>query len=550
AVVTVSATDKTKINTGTVGSYTVTVSNGTGTEKSEKVLGLMIVADNTDISGDKNYWVSGEALIIKSKDLLDNEASDNDVTDAEYRALHNVLAGHINADGTATTDTAVVTVSAADKAKINAGTVGSYTVTVSNGTGTEKSEKVLGLMIVADNTDISGDKNYWVSGEALIIKSKDLLDNEASDNDVTDAEYRALHNVLAGHINADGTATADTAVVTVNDEDKAKINTGTVGSYTVTVSNGIDENKAEKIVQLIIVSDNAEISDDGRYWIYAESKSVESRFILWGIGIDRMVTDDELFELHLVNAGIINSDGSVTMLDPEITTQVDMREKINMSMVGTYPLTFKVGDDASEAMINVVLTITPNPKDPPEPGRTCQDDGYPEGYHWNEEAQACVLGGESSKDKGTGVKKTTTIPTKKPEVDVKEIATPKPASITTDKPTINQKPIIVNESSTKQPWALVNLAFLLGIILSAIVLVVVRKEEEEIDGEEITFYYRRKIYMVILLLLAIIASAFFTFTSDFSAFMVFTNKWTIWIFCLFVASEICLILGLIWKQEN
>ncbi|MEA4875564.1 hypothetical protein, partial [Anaerorhabdus sp.] len=197
--VSMDATSRGKLNRSEIGDYSVTFSVGTGAPEAiaSKTVVLKVMPDDTSTSEDGKYWVSGEAVIIKSGELLAGVAADNNVTDAEYRALHNVLAGHINADGTATTDTAVVTVSVADKAKINTGTVGSYTVTVSNGTGTSTATKTFTLTIIPTSGDISGDKNYWVSGEAVIIKSGELLAGVAADNNVTDAEYRTLHNVLA-----------------------------------------------------------------------------------------------------------------------------------------------------------------------------------------------------------------------------------------------------------------------------------------------------------------------------------------------------------------
>ena len=85
----------------------------------------------------------------------------------------------------------------------------------------------------------------------------------------------------------------------------------------------------------------------------------------------------------------------------------------NKDVPGVYTIVFKVVDSKgviSESTCYLTVAAktipstpapTPTPTSVPVQGRTCQDDGYPAGYYWDESKQACVINATSTNDKTT-----------------------------------------------------------------------------------------------------------------------------------------------------
>lgn len=208
---------------------------------------------------------------------------------------------------------------------------------------------------------------------------------------------------------------------------------------------------------------------------------------------------------------------------------------------GKFPLTFKVIQPARAVgdEIDVTIQVTvlgkevkpTNPIDPTTPpvGRTCQDDGYPGGWYWNQEAQACLLSnqtiiGETLKDtKNDSVNKDK-------EVIVKEKKTSAKGDLQITKVTKEENNFkAAIDSLRTSHWAIINVILTLGSILLGINGFITYRKRDEED---------KSFTKEIACLVAGVASAesllILILTQKFTGSMVIFDSWTIWLAALFV----------------
>ncbi|MEA4875545.1 leucine-rich repeat protein [Anaerorhabdus sp.] len=203
---------------------------------------------------------------------------------------------------------------------------------------------------------------------------------------------------------------------------------------------------------------------------------------------------------------------------------------------GEFPLTFKViqparavGDEISVTILVTVLGKEVPIKKPTETtGRTCQDDGYPGGWNWSEEAQACLLSNQTLPGQFLNDKQDSSLEEK--IVVVKENKTSAVGNLQitkADKEKNNFKVAI--DSLRTSHWAIINVLLTLGSILLGINGFIIYRRKEE---KEKTFAKE------IACLVAGVASAesllILLLTQKFTGSMVIFDSWTIWTAVLFV----------------
>ena len=220
---------------------------------------------------------------------------------------------------------------------------------------------------------------------------------------------------------------------------------------------------------------------------------------------------------------------------------------------------------------NTVFTITftaiPAPEVvPPNPGRTCQDDGYPEGYTWDEGQQACVCTADVCRvpehpQPGNGGEQ---LPEETDEpVVVEEEITPTTPAPEVEEIVEEETPLVAGRS-----WALVNLiACITGAVLAIVLLIMKKSKSEELEDEydengmkiektdeekedEAIPYIRKTMWKVVTAIVAIVAVIVFFLTEDMRLPMVMVDKWTLLMIIFALVNVLSLVLGMKWHEDE
>ena len=220
---------------------------------------------------------------------------------------------------------------------------------------------------------------------------------------------------------------------------------------------------------------------------------------------------------------------------------------------------------------NTVFTITftaiPAPEVvPPNPGRTCQDDGYPEGYTWDEGQQACVCTADVCRvpehpQPGNGGEQ---LPEETDEpVVVEEEVTPATPAPEVEEIVEEETPLVAGRS-----WALVNLiACITGAVLAIVLLIMKKSKSEELEDEydengmkiektdeekedEAIPYIRKTMWKVVTAIVAIVAVIVFFLTEDMRLPMVMVDKWTLLMIIFALVNVLSLVLGMKWHEDE
>ena len=220
---------------------------------------------------------------------------------------------------------------------------------------------------------------------------------------------------------------------------------------------------------------------------------------------------------------------------------------------------------------NTVFTITftaipAHEVVPPNPGRTCQDDGYPEGYTWDEGQQACVCTADVCRvpehpQPGNGGEQ---LPEETDEpVVVEEEVTPATPAPEVEEIVEEETPLVAGRS-----WALVNLiACITGAVLAIVLLIMKKSKSEELEDEydengmkiektdeekedEAIPYIRKTMWKVVTAIVAIVAVIVFFLTEDMRLPMVMVDKWTLLMIIFALVNVLSLVLGMKWHEDE
>ena len=235
---------------------------------------------------------------------------------------------------------------------------------------------------------------------------------------------------------------------------------------------------------------------------------------------------------------------------------------------GSWDVTPKAGMELTEdTVFTITFTAIPAPEVvPPNPGRTCQDDGYPEGYTWDEGQQACVCTADVCRvpehpQPGNGGEQ---LPEETDEpVVVEEEITPTTPAPEVEEIVEEETPLVAGRS-----WALVNLiACITGAVLAIVLLIMKKSKSEELEDEydengmkiektdeekedEAIPYIRKTMWKVVTAIVAIVAVIVFFLTEDMRLPMVMVDKWTLLMIIFALVNVLSLVLGMKWHEDE
>ncbi|MDD8049162.1 MAG: hypothetical protein PHH04_06160 [Thomasclavelia sp.] len=300
--------------------YSVRFSYGTGTDYTYKDVSLTLDPDlKHTINADNGFIYQSQAKALSSTTQLNAYNNASAITNAG-----------LNVTPIASTTS---------WASIQAGTIGSYDVTYTYGSGATQGTKTVKLTVIPDGSVISSDKKFAVYAKDTILKSSEAR-AIANQNQLVNT-----HSALV-YI-ADGTTATPTVNVGTN---WSYITSGTIGSYGIEFSYTLNTITATKTAKLTVVSDKDIINPDRTAAIHAEDASVtQSQAAALNV-----YTDVNTY----TNAYVTLADGTRTI---PVTTVVDFTT-IKSGTVGTYPVQYAYGTGSNAINSSVNLTVTTEPK--------------------------------------------------------------------------------------------------------------------------------------------------------------------------------------------
>ncbi|MDF9825827.1 hypothetical protein, partial [Breznakia sp. PM6-1] len=402
----VTASDFTTIKAGTLGTYNVTYSYGSGATLKSTTVKVTVVADENEISNDRSNALSAKDAFIKvseAKALANKEALIT-VNDAKVTS----------ADGS--NPTPVVT--AMTFTTIKLGTLGSYNVTYSYGSGASAVSKTVKVTVIADDAKTNGENSLNAENVTLTLTQANGLANKDALLDATkavvtkvdgttdkpklsDTEYALVKNATTAKtvtlnysygsgatlveksvvvtITDDGsqtsvnakdaiikvseaqalankealinvnsaTATAGGTSVTpvVTASDFTTIKAGTLGSYNVTYSYGSGTGLKSTTVKVTVVADENEISND-------RSNALSAKDAFISVAEAKALANKEAL-ITVNDAKVTSADGS----NPTPVVTAMTFTTIKAGTLGSYNVTYSYGSGASAVSKTVKVTV-------------------------------------------------------------------------------------------------------------------------------------------------------------------------------------------------
>ncbi|MFV0381160.1 MAG: hypothetical protein ACK5KR_02850 [Breznakia sp.] len=292
---------------GKLGSYKVSYSYGTGTNKVTKAVKLRV--HDGEISPDGDFILSANSTLISQSDA--KKLSDvNALID-----VNNASVWMENGD-TAIPDVSILPI---NWLALNDGIVGSYPIAYSYGMGTNYTQKTVRVTVYEDGGIVSPDKDFVLTARDAVLtqsEAKALSDKEA---------LRDVNGALVTYVNG------DTEAPNVTTSDFAAIKSGREGAYSVTYDHGTQPNHVAKSVKVVVVKDGAVFPPDRSFALYAE---------------DVLMTQDEARDLSGQDQLISLTNAEVTLatgekLAPSLSLTNAKWESIKKGTPGEYELVFK-----------------------------------------------------------------------------------------------------------------------------------------------------------------------------------------------------------------
>lgn len=249
---------------------------------------------------------------------------------------------------------------------------------------------------------------------------------------------------------------------------------------------------------------------------------------------------------------------------------------------GTYLLTFTAIDPIDDTRtVTITISVTVLPKlvvIPPNPDgeRTCQDDGYPAGYVWDEASQSCKaeIPGDNENpntnpnDKTTPKVEDENVGNKTPTLETTEDSGQTPPTVTPDSSTKSVGDYLnIDENAMPfagifgngENWAILNLlATIIGLIFTILLVLLKRKDVEELDEEVLKVYpsikprefYRKSIYRTLSIIVAVIMLGIFFLTENFLLRMVLVDEYTVLMLGFMIINIVIYFIGRKWHVEH
>ncbi len=215
------------------GGFTYTVSDGTSSSKGEVVVEVSPVNDPPLAATDTVTVDEGGVVILNVSELLENDV-DLDGDAINLTAVGNAVNGEVILEG------AIITY----EHDGSESTEGSFTYTVSDGVAVSTAEVIVDVSPVNDPPVAISDRVAVDEGGKVIINASELLAND------TDVDSEILRVTSVGD-EVNGRALLEgTTVVYEHDGSET-----TVGSFSYTLSDGVESNRGEVVVVVTPVND-------------------------------------------------------------------------------------------------------------------------------------------------------------------------------------------------------------------------------------------------------------------------------------------------------
>lgn len=323
----VSAASFASIKAGTLGTYDVTYSYGSGSDAASKTVKVTVVKDGSVISPNEDVSLYAENGFIKQ-------------ADAKALASKDALIPYNNAevvllDGSKPKPT--VDVSSSEWLAINIGTVGSYDVLYSYGSGSNAVNKRVKITVIKDGSEISPNEEVSLYASNAFIQSSDakkLVNKE---------QLRTYNKALVTLV--DGSTANPT--VNVSAQDWLAIQQGKIGSYDVLYSYGSGQSEVNKIVKIVVVADNPEISPNEKVALNATNGEIADT------DAKKVTKKEDLIPYN--NAVVTLEDG--TTVNPEIAISTNNLNAIKEGKLGKYTIVYYYGAEGTDNYVEKTVTL-------------------------------------------------------------------------------------------------------------------------------------------------------------------------------------------------
>ncbi|MFV0381158.1 MAG: hypothetical protein ACK5KR_02840 [Breznakia sp.] len=310
-----------ELKAGKIGSYTVEYSYGYA-DKLVSVTAKIVVVENGSEINDKaslyaqNGFVEqsqAKELVTKNDLILYNNASVTLLEGGFAQPTPNISGG--------------------DWYLLKAGELGSYNVRYTY----ETLSKGVLTTVIKDGSSISEDKSASLYAENAFISVSDAIKIKAKE------DLRAYNKASVTLMNG----TSEKAIVDIALNDLLAIQSGTVGAYDVLYSYGQGNGQVSKKVKIVVIDDDAVISEDGQVALSASAGDIG---------------DTEAKKITNKNQLIPYNQAKVTFIDGregsvDVTISTNALNAIKNGIVGGYDVLYSYGEEGSQAYVSKVVDL-------------------------------------------------------------------------------------------------------------------------------------------------------------------------------------------------
>ncbi|MDF9824231.1 hypothetical protein M2475_000589 [Breznakia sp. PF5-3] len=307
------------IQAGSVGTYEVTYSYGSGSDTASKKVFVTVVKDGSVISPNKDFSLYAKHGFIK------NTEAKNLTSRTQLIPYNNAEVTLVNGDKRDPRPT----VTAAEWLSITSGIKGSYNVLYEYGDGANETSLVVKITVIDENDPISPNKEASLS---------------AQDVELSETEAKALtskNDLIALNKASVTLSDGSVATPTIASVDYASIVSGKIGIYPITYTYGSGQGKVDKTVNVIV-------KEDKKHVITYEDKIIT---------VDQAKALSSKDDLRVVNNVQVTAiDGS----HPNAVVDAPTWSSIKDGKLGTYTVTYSYGYGDKLVSVNAKVTIVPN----------------------------------------------------------------------------------------------------------------------------------------------------------------------------------------------
>lgn len=321
----VTTNDWEDIKAGKLGTYVITYSYGYGDKLVSTTARVTITKDgsiigeNGSIYAKNGFIEQSKAKKLKSKEDLIS------INDAEVTLL----------DGTKVKPN--VGIATAKWLQLVDGDLGSYSIEYSNGSGANILSTEVVTTVIKDGSIISenGEVSLFAKDGFITAKEAGKLTNK---NEL--AAFNDAKVVLV-----DGTEV--NATVSVSATDWLAIRLGTIGSYDVLYTYGSGSREVEKLVKIVVIDDDSEISENGKVSLSVKDGEISDK--------DAKALLDKKELIPYNEAKVIFSDG--TAVEPEVAISSSSFNDIKNGKLGTYTVVYYYGVEGTSDYVSKTVTL-------------------------------------------------------------------------------------------------------------------------------------------------------------------------------------------------